>query len=294
MVRHSGSHRVQHWVQHGVQHRVQHWVRHWVHQVGMNVVQNMNMVHLRVVPDDRRQRARDAKRQRILEAAGEVIDREGLAGLTMQAVADQIDCAVGTLYTAYESKAALLVALEADAVGRLEESYLTARAEWEAPLGEEDLDDDLLAIVHLLAYGGFVAAASVVFHDEVALVRHLLGEAEARTPAVDRTAGREMAPVVHRLLDPPVARLGDAVAVGAIGAADGLARAATWLAALLGVLRLERLAAVDRHLFRAAVLGRGLTESLVVGWGADREAVDVAAGVVERLAARGPLAPPPG
>jgi AcrR family transcriptional regulator len=260
----------------------------------VNVVQNANVPHLRVVPNDRRERAREAKRQRILLAAGEVIDRDGLPGLTMQAVADQIDCAVGTLYTAYESKAALLVALEADAVDRLEESYRTARAEWEEPLGEEDLEDDLVAVVQLLAYGGFLAAASVVFRDEVTLVRHLLGEVDARTPPLERSAARDLAPVVHRLLDPPLARLGEAVAAGAISGADGPARAIGWVAGLLGVLRLERLAPVDRHLFRAAVLGRHLTEDLVVGWGAERDAVDVAAGVVERLAARGPLAPPPG
>jgi AcrR family transcriptional regulator len=260
----------------------------------VNVVQNANVPHLRVVPDDRRERARDAKRRRILDAAGEVIDREGLAGLTMQAVADQIDCAVGTLYTAYDSKAALLVALQADAVGRMEDSYRAARAEWEGALGEEDLDDDLVAVVQLLAYGGFLAAASVVFRDEVALVRHLLGEVDPRTPALERSSGQELTPVVHRLLDPALARLGEAVAAGAISSGDGSARAITWVAGLLGVLRLERLAPVDRHLFRAAVLGRRLTEDLVVGWGAERDAVDVAAGVVERLAARGPLAPPPG
>jgi AcrR family transcriptional regulator len=46
------------------------------------------MVHLKVVPDDRRERTREAKRQRILAATGAVIDRDGLAGVTMQAVAD--------------------------------------------------------------------------------------------------------------------------------------------------------------------------------------------------------------
>jgi AcrR family transcriptional regulator len=260
----------------------------------MNVVHTLNVVHLKVVPDDRRERAREAKRRRILGAAGAVIDRQGLSGVTMQAVADELDCAVGTLYTAFASKAALLVALQAEAVELLEGSYRTARQGWEQVLDEEDLDDDLIALVELLAYGAFVAAAAVVYRDEVTLVRHLLGEAAPSAAALDRESAREVLPVVHRLLDPPVARLRSAVAAGVVSPADAEPRALGWVAGLLGVLRLERLAPLERHLFRAGLLARRLTEDLVVGWGAERDAVEVAAGVVERLAAHGPMAPPPG
>lgn len=258
------------------------------------MVHTLNMVHLRVVPDDRRERTREAKRQRILAAAGAVIDREGLAGVTMQAVADQLDCAVGTLYTAFSSKAALLAALQAEAVATLEGSYLSARAGWDETLAEDDLEEASRALVELLAHAGFLGAAAVVYPDEVALVRELLGEAPPSAPPLDRTLADELLPVVHRLLDPVVGRLGAAVEAGAVSAGEPVARALVWHAGLLGVLRLERLAPVDRHLFRAAPLARGLAEGLLVGWGAEATEVDVAATWVERLAARGPLAPPPG
>src|SRR5690606_32660671 len=105
----------------------------------VNVVHTLNVVHLRVVPDDRRERTRQAKRARILAAAGGVIDRDGLDGLTMQAVAAELDCAVGTLYTAFASKADLINALQGEAVGVFEGSLQSARAQWEPEL--DQLDD---------------------------------------------------------------------------------------------------------------------------------------------------------
>jgi AcrR family transcriptional regulator len=251
------------------------------------------MVHLKVVPDDRRERTREAKRQRILAATGAVIDRDGLAGVTMQAVADELDCAVGTLYTAFDSKAALLSALQAEAVDTLERSYRTARSGWDDHLAEEDLEDDLVVLIGLLAYGGHLAAAAVVFPDEVALVRGLLGEAPPNAAPVERREGSDLLPVLHRLLDPASARLDAAAAAGVLEDDDTTARALRWVAGLLGVLRLERLAPIDRHLVRAGALARALSEDLLVGWGAPRENVEVASTWVERLAARGPLAPPP-
>jgi AcrR family transcriptional regulator len=258
------------------------------------MVHTLNMVHLKVVPDDRRERTREAKRQRILAATGVVIDQKGLAGVTMQAVADELDCAVGTLYTAFDSKAALLTALQAEAVATLEGSYRGARAGWDEHLAEEDLEEDLVVLVELLAYAGHLAAAAVVYPDEIALVRALLGEAPPTAAPVERSAAGEVLPVLHRLLDPASGRLGEAVAAGVLDPDDTTARALRWMAGLLGILRLERLAPLDRHLLRATALARALTEDLLVGWGAARENVDVASTWVERLAARGPLAPPPG
>jgi AcrR family transcriptional regulator len=254
----------------------------------MNVVHTLNVVHLRVVPDDRRERTRQAKRARILAAAGQVIDRDGLDGLTMQAVATELDCAVGTLYTAFASKAEMIAALQAEAVGVLDSSLRTARSQWESELGA--LDDDLAGLVELVAYGAFVAAAAVVYPDETRLVRALLGEV---APPKGSEEARTLLPVVLRLLDPPTSRLADAAGLGIVHPGDPVVRSLTWLAALHGVLRLDGLGPLDRHLFRAGPLARGLTEDLLCGWGADRDDVEVAASHLDRLAALGPLAPPP-
>src|SRR5205085_5836276 len=78
----------------------------------LKMVQKLSRAHLSVVPDDRRQRARDKKRERILRAADGLIAEAGLAGITMQRVAERLDCAVGTLYLYFPSKAALIPALQ--------------------------------------------------------------------------------------------------------------------------------------------------------------------------------------
>ncbi len=252
------------------------------------MVHTLNVVHLRVVPDDRRERTRQAKRARILAAAGGVIDRDGLDGLTMQAVAAELDCAVGTLYTAFASKADLVAALQGEAVGVLEGSLQSARAQWEPEL--DHLDDELAALVELVAYGAFVAAAAVVYPDETRLVRGMLGDA---APPKGSDEARRLLPVVLRLLDPPVNRLADAVGLGVLHPGDPVTRALTWLTALHGVLRVDGLGPLDRHLFRAGPLARGLTDDLLCGWGAPRDDIEVAASHLDRLAALGPLAPPP-
>lgn len=243
-----------------------------------------------MVPTDRRERSRDLRRQRYLGAASRIIDRDGLSGVTMQAIADELDCAVGTIYTYFPSKAALLAALAQQAVETLDASYQQARHTWDAYLETEDVDADLLHLVRLEAYAGYFTAASVVLADEFALQRALLSD---QVPADPSDRSRPSLAVVRALLDQPRQLLVDAADAGVLGAADPLERALRWLAALNGVLQVDGLAPLDRHLFRGAYLARSLTEDLLVGWGASRPDVEVAASQVERLAALGPMAPPP-
>jgi hypothetical protein len=92
---------------------------------------------------------------------------------------------------------------------------------------------------------------------------------------------------------PAVEMLDAAVEIQALEPADNLERVVLWLTALNGVLLVDNLAGLDRHLFRAPHLARMLTWDLLTGWGADRADVEIAASHVEKLAARGPLAPPP-
>jgi AcrR family transcriptional regulator len=250
----------------------------------------LNVVQLTVVSDDRRERNRSEKRDRFLAAASRVIGERGLDGLTMQSVADQLDCAVGTIYTYFSSKADLVAALEGEAVGTLVASYRTARETWDAALEEEELDDDLSVLVHLQAYGAFFCAASVVFGDEFELQRLLLTQ---RPPGVSSDELRQTMPVVVRLVQVPRQLLDQAVDAEVLEAGDNLERCVRWLAALDGVLLLDGLSGVDRHLFRAQHHGRALTADLLTGWGAERVDVEVAASHVDRLAALGPLAPPP-
>jgi AcrR family transcriptional regulator len=256
----------------------------------LKMVQNAHRTHLSVVPDDRRQRARDKKRRAILRAADGLLTAQGLAGITMQGVADELDCAVGTLYLYFPSKAALIAALQGEAIDTLRASYESARPAWDEYLGEADLDDGLQAVVQLLAFGAHWVAASVVFADEFHLQRALLSE---RVPIEAAGEVRDVLPVLERLVGHPQTLIRTATDLGVLTGDVPRERAVRWIAALDGVLLLDHLAPIDRHLFRSHHLARRLTHDLLAGWGAPREDIEIAAAHVERLASLGPLAPPP-
>jgi AcrR family transcriptional regulator len=256
----------------------------------LNMIHTLNMVQLSVVPDDRRERTRDKKRRRFLDAASRIIDRDGLAGVTMQAVADELDCAIGTIYTYFPSKAALLAALQQQAIDTLRASYLTARHGWDAFIESEVIDADIVHLLQLEAFGAFFVSASVVFADEFHLQRLLMSE-PVTVDELDET--RRALPVLHRLFEEPIALLAGATDAGVLQPGNHAERVVRWLAALNGVLLIDNLGPLDRHLFRAQHLARALTLDLLVGWGAARPDVEVAASQVERLTALGPMAPPP-
>lgn len=208
----------------------------------------------------------------------------------MQAVADDLDCAVGTIYTYFSSKAELLTALQGEAVTTLVASYRTGREMWDEELAGDELEPDLSALVHLQAFGAFVGAAAVVFADEFALQRALLSE---RPFGSTREDLRLPMTVLERWFQVPAALVDDGVDSDALEPGNSRERVVRWLAALNGLLLLDRLTVLDRHLFRASHHARSLTGDLLVGWGAERTDVDVAASYLDRLSALGPLAPPP-
>jgi AcrR family transcriptional regulator len=208
----------------------------------------------------------------------------------MQRVAERLDCAVGTLYLYFPSKAALVAALQGDAIDTLRGSFESALVGWDSYLTESDLDDELCTLVRLTGFGAHWASASVVFADEFQLQRSLLSE-RVTIEAADEV--RDVLPVLLGLLGHPEQLLVDGTDLGALSPGEAHERALLWIGAMNGVLLLDNLAPIDRHLFRAQHLARELTHGLLVGWGASRDAVEVAASHVERLAAMGPLAPPP-
>lgn len=265
-------------------------VRWTVHHPDLNVVHTSNVVHLRVVPDDRRERTREAKRARVLDAAQRLLERDGLEGITMQGIADELDWAVGTIYTYVPSKAALVTALQGRAIDALQASFTTARDTWVAILAEDDLPEDLDALVRACAFGSFWASAAVVLADEFELQRQLLSTQVTFLSAEDVKA---VLPLARRLFAQPAELLDRLVEVGVLDPGPADERVLRWLAAMNGILQLDHLAPVDRHLFRANHLARRLTEDLLVAWGAPRPLVEVAGSHVERLAAHGPMAPPP-
>ena len=251
------------------------------------------MVQLSVVSDDRRERTRAQAAPRFLDAAGRIIDRDGLDGVTMQAVADELDCAVGTIYTYFPSKAALLAALQQrggrHAAGLATAPPATSGTPTSRPRRSTTTWSTSCSCV---AFGAFFIAASVVFADEFHLQRLLLTE-PVTADEPDET--RQALPVLQRLFEEPRSPWWAAVEAGVLepGDAHRAGRCGGWP-------RSTACCSSTTSAPSTATCSGPRTwpapspPTCSSGWGASRPDVEVAASHVERLAALGPAGPAPG
>jgi AcrR family transcriptional regulator len=207
-----------------------------------------------------------------------IVFAEGLDALTMQRLARDVDCAVGSVYTYFPSKSALVAELQRAAIEVLDDSC----ARFEARIAAEPGD---LALV--VGYARFWADTFETFPEEARLMQRLMSDT-SRTVA-DEDVSRVL-PAALRLLDRLRRALEGAVEAGALEPGDALRRTVVLAASLNGVLLLDHVARVDPELFDGRRLAVGLVEDLLRGWGADARAIAGATRRVTTLAASGPLA----
>lgn len=254
----------------------------------LNTVHSLNMVQK--APADaatgRRGRNRLARHQDYLRTALLIATDEGLDALTMQRLAAEVDAAVGTVYTYFPSKGALVAEVQREAIERLTGSYLLLR-----PLIEERVADaapEVAALAHLAGFARFWVASLDTLPQEQRLLQQLMYDAEV----VPTEEGARVVPTVMRLLDLARERVEGAVAAAALEAGDAMDRTVVLAAALNGVLQVGKLTRWDAELLDPARLARSLVDSLLAGWGADPTHLSAAHGVIDRIARRQPLARP--
>ena len=78
------------------------------------------------------------KRQEYIDTAIRIVLNGGLEALTMQALAREMGAAVGTAYTYFASKSALVAELQVLAIGRLTTTFNDAAPRWQAEMGRLD------------------------------------------------------------------------------------------------------------------------------------------------------------
>ena len=239
----------------------------------MNGVHTLNMIQNEVVTS-RRDRRHDARRSQFLAAARAVAEQDGLDALTIKGLARRLDCAVGTMYTYFPSKGALLAALQADAIERLAEVYDGAADRLEALVG--DLHDDGCALARLVAFGRFIIVAERAMPEEFHLQQQLL----VASGLADSDHVDEVVPVAFALLARPEGLLEDGVARGVLAPGEPFDRTVSWVAAVNGVLSLAGIQHPGAGLFDTGLLADRLTRDLLVGWGADPVALEAAAAAV--------------
>jgi AcrR family transcriptional regulator len=228
-----------------------------------------------------------ARHSEYLQTALRIATEEGLDALTMQRLAGEVEAAIGTVYTYFPSKGALLAEVQREAIDRLLGSYLLLRPDVEARVA--DADPTMAATAHLVALGRFWIASLDTFPQEQHLLQQLMSD--GRRPVPDDELGRVL-PAILRLFDLARERFDQAVAVGALDPGDAMDRTMTFAAALSGVLGVGHLDRWGVDLLDGRRLGRALVDDLLRGWGASDAAVAAGHDVVDAVARQHPLARP--
>ena len=217
----------------------------------------------------------------------DIAGRHGLRQLTMSRLADEVDAAVGTVYTYFPSKGALVAELQREAIERLTASYLVIRRRSDAVLAGWD-DPVAASVARLLVFGRFWIASADAFPQEAAFLHALISETEQSVPVEEH---HRVMPAAMALLDDARACVEEGVALGAIRVGDAMDVVIRWAAALTGALLTSNLAPLNPRAFDGRRLALLLQRDLLLGWGADPERVDAAERHATELARSGSLAP---
>ncbi|MCU1350913.1 MAG: Transcriptional regulator, TetR family protein [Acidimicrobiales bacterium] len=216
-----------------------------------------------------------------------IVAADGLRALTMQRLADELDCAVGTVYTYFPSKGALVAELQREAIERLTTSYDIIRVVSDDELAHWP-DERAVAVARLVLFGRFWIASVDQLPREAALLHSLISEPESLVPPEEH---HRVLPAALQLLDRARSCVEAAEAAGAIEVDDSMSVVIRWAAALTGTLQTSNLAPLNPEAFDGPRLAGQVLRDLLLGWGAPSTLVDRGTAHADALARQVPLAP---
>jgi AcrR family transcriptional regulator len=215
-------------------------------------------------------------RAELLATASDLVAREGLAGLSLHAVARGVGCSTPALYRYFPDKASLLLALQAGAIASLhaELAAVLQRSRAAAPRGA-DADSATAALRHLVQALAFVWADHSANPPRHRLIDELLS---APAPLLDDARLEEANALAAPLLELVGTLFAEAVRAGALDAGDPQARTRLAWAALHGLGHFRKRDRVETRALRTDALFRDLLATLLAGWGAKPKKVAKALG----------------
>ncbi len=235
-----------------------------------------------------REQFRVQRHHEFLTTAQHIVAAEGISALTMQRIADELDCAIGSIYRYFPSKNALLGELERTSLELLYTSLQLALSHLEDLIAEREIAGADAALARVMCASHFWIAAEQVFPQEVAVSRMLFTDPSVRFTEED---GARVLPAVFRVLMSASGLIDEATGVGALDQGASVDRAMIIIAGVTGVLLISGLTRWDEPLLDGGQLATTMVRGLVRGWGASDERLDLADGFLEELRKRNHLAP---
>lgn len=243
------------------------------------------------VGGDRREGRRLARRAALRGAAFGIVERDGLHALTIKAVADRVGCSVGTVYTHFDSKGALVADLQDVSVQRITRSFVAVQARSRDVLDAIDAGERERAAAGLALFGEFFVACWDALPEESHMLFSVLAERAEVIPVaeLDRVVGSTLSLLAlgHEIVE-------NAAALEVIGHGAAMDRVVMGASAMLGVLLTSHLSHLDANAFDHRRLARTTWSDMLRGWGLGPDAEAFGEAHMTELAATGPIAPDPG
>lgn len=237
------------------------------------------MHHVRPVDPapSRVERKRDARASAILDEAMAILAADGLDALTLGRIARSLDVVPAALYRYFDSKDALLAALQRRAVGVIHDRLReTLRAEDERT---RRAAPDVAALAKLLAAARFYLDLPRTEPQTFFLVALLVGDPR---PLLSDEEGRRTAPLLLGLLADVDALFRAAAETRALAKGESMERTLAFWAVLQGALSLAKARRIAPALPSAADVAGGAVAAMLAGWGASADRLRRARRTLER------------
>lgn len=229
--------------------------------------------------------ARDERRLAYLQAAAQLVLRDGFDGLTMGALAKEVGAAIGTTYGYFESKDEILAELQLVSMDVLVRALDEAKAGWLATLAGHGLTATQAAIVDVMLFTEFFVQAPDALPEEFRLQQMQLASPDAHYEPSQLEA---LSAAGRRMVATPleaVIRLSEA---DRRFEGDSLSRTFELVLGLNGIALVRNLSSA-REYFDVPEVSRRLTSDILVGWGATRVEVEAAVGLIGPVVEAMPL-----
>ena len=236
------------------------------------------MVHAVKKPSARQLRKQERRKDEILNAATDLVTREGFDGFTMRKVARSLDCAVGAIYRYFPSKDHIISGLALQAI-RAYEIELTDALE-RLPRPCDEIGDDVFALYSLISVIDQYRASSLDDPLRFSLVTHMI--VDQKVLVEDDLRDRVMSSLfdalqtVVMLLDrcTQTTALNAPRDLGDQAPSPHVERAFYLWSSLNGLIQVEKYRIKDLPFIDGQEMHHDLVRTILRGWGAERDQLD--------------------